>query len=468
VSEPNIIALLSGKRDNSNTSNDSSNNYDCEQSSSYYIRHSGRQLNNSASVISVANSAVINYSSGKRFQIASVSGFVAKSLIASSNQSSDSGNRETVQRRELASKNGVTSISSASQSINASDVFVNTTNLRVARIFGAVAVVVTITGIKSRIVAPSLDVAEIKCAKVAIVASLSSVDAHSSGSIAGIGSASVSIVTVLGSCNAGSLSVIALVFHAIDGRASDVETSVASNGGMIAPIVGCSRMACVIGARIEIFARSNGESTSTGRVASRYLAVVCRGADSRSISLASFGRDTVVISAKVSIVANGGGVRTSVSILSSSASSHFTLVTSVASGGADTSGSTRAKTVATSSTRVTRNVNASGLNKGVQNAGEGTEAWNVGVSSSDSWNSGGDGYQFVRVDTISYSESEQDNSGIVSGIDDISELIGVHVVLSISKNDHDRRYVSSNLVQVGLCGLNSTSNASVSSFLVHD
>lgn len=99
--------------------------------------------------------------------------------------------------------------------------------------------------------------------------------------------------------------------------------------------------------------------------------------------------------------------------------------------------------MATGSTGVTRNVDASGLNKGVQNSGEGTEAGNVGVSGGDSWNGGGDGCQFVRVDTISYSESEQDNSGIFSGVDDVGELIGVHVVLSISKNDQDRGHASS-------------------------
>jgi hypothetical protein len=323
--------------------------------------------------------------------------------------------------------------------------------LWIARINSAIIVVVTVGGIELREVASIFDITEIKCASVVIIASLSRVNAHSSSSVARIISASISVVTVFVRGNTSSFGVVTFVVFALDRGASDVETFVTRNHRMITPINAHSRVTCVISARVKIFTGSDGERASSGVYALHQLAVVAWSADSWAIGLATFSRDTVVVSAKVSIIANFSSVNTTISTLASSTSSDLTKVTLVASRRTDASGLTRTKTVASSSTRVARNGDTSSLYERVQNSGEGAKVGNIGVSSGHSCNFRRDGVQFVRLHTSSYSESEYDYSSIVCSSDDSRESVGIDVVESISKHDHYRGHPSSGLLQVSLC-----------------
>jgi len=186
-------------------------------------------LNDSASIVSIANSTVVDLSSGKRVQITSMSAFIAQSLIAGSQKSLDSGDSKAIQRRMNASQNRVAGISGASLVVVTRDIAVYTSNLRVASINGAVGEVVTIGGSEGNRVASSGSIAEILCASVIVVAGLSGVDTFSSGSITRVSGASVSIITVNVSLFTGSEVVIAFVNLAVDGSASDVEALVARN-----------------------------------------------------------------------------------------------------------------------------------------------------------------------------------------------------------------------------------------------
>jgi len=196
-------------------------------------------LDNSAGIVSVANTTVVNLGIGEWVQIASTSGLIAQSLVAGSQQSLDSGNRETIHRRISASKNGIANISSASLSIEASNVCVNASKLGIATVVGTGVEVITVRrDVEWNVVASSLNVTEVLGASVSVVADLSGVDTFSSSKIAGIISASISIVTVKVGGLASSIVVVALVDLAVDSRASDVGTSIAGNWGMVASSVG--------------------------------------------------------------------------------------------------------------------------------------------------------------------------------------------------------------------------------------
>jgi len=85
----------------------------------------------------------------------------------------------------LASKNRVASISSAIEIVSASDVVVNASNLRIARIDSASVEIFAISAhVERNVAASGHSVTEILSAGVIIVASLSSVDAHASSNIA--------------------------------------------------------------------------------------------------------------------------------------------------------------------------------------------------------------------------------------------------------------------------------------------
>jgi len=185
-------------------------------------------LHNSASIISIANSALVNHSSRKGVQIASSSAVIAESLIAGSNQSLDSWNCQAIQGREEAASNRLAEILSAIVSIEASDVGVNTSNLWVASINGAISeVVAEASDVNIGMHASSPWNAGVDLAFVASVAVVLGVCAVSAGGAAGIICANISIITVDGSGSAKSGIRVADIVVAEDGGASDVDAHVA-------------------------------------------------------------------------------------------------------------------------------------------------------------------------------------------------------------------------------------------------
>jgi len=80
-------------------------------------------------------------------------------LVASANQLHDSRNGEAIERRELASKNGITIISSTGLVVKAGDICVDTPSGRITSVDSTIAVVVAVGGIECNVVASSGDVA---------------------------------------------------------------------------------------------------------------------------------------------------------------------------------------------------------------------------------------------------------------------------------------------------------------------
>jgi len=464
VCQPDVVSLLSSEGEQSNTNNNSSDNHNSEETSSHDIRNSGWELDDSALVVSVADTTLINDSSWEWVQKATVSLFSAKGLVASSKKSLDSGDAETIHWWILASKNRVTSILSAGFVVKASDVLVNTSSGWDARVNGASASIITVSGIERNKVASSHRVAHVLGALVSIVADLSDSGTVSSDQIARINGASVSVIANNWGSNAFSVIVVALVSLAFDGSTGDVEALIARNDGMGASYLGNSGgNASVISAWVKVFTALGGVLASNCWVARWDSANIGSSADSGG-SLTSQDVVAEVISAEVSIIANDVGIGASVSVGSLSAGSSLAFESVIAGRWAD-AGSTSAKSFASSSAGVTWNVDASGLDELVENSSQSGEAGHIRVRSGDSSNGGREGSQKVTIGLSSDSNREDDDSSSL-GVGDNSRISSsVDVVQTVCKYDHDLGDLSSRIVDFCLSSLNSATNASVSSSL---
>jgi len=159
-----------------------------------------------------------------------MSAFIAQGLIASTNESFDSGNGKAIQRWELASENRIASIGRAIEVISASDVCVNASGLRIASVDGTSVEILAIgADIERNVAASGHNVAKIFGAGVVVVASLASVDTFSRGNVTRIICARIGIVTINGGLIAFPIHVIAFVYLAIDWSAGNIETFVARN-----------------------------------------------------------------------------------------------------------------------------------------------------------------------------------------------------------------------------------------------
>jgi len=215
----------------------------------------------------------------------------------------------------------------------------DTACLGIARINGACAEVITISGIEWNIVATSSGITQVFGASVVIIAGLASVYTTSGVNVTGIISAGISIVAIHVRLHAFSEGVVALVDLAIDGCTSNVEALVTSNGRMVASTIGSSRVACVIGARIKIFATLLSISASSGWDTAGNQTSIGRGTNCRR-GLTSKGGITKVVGAIVAIVTHDTVVNATISIDSSGASPLLTFVSIIASSRTHASGST--------------------------------------------------------------------------------------------------------------------------------
>jgi len=407
---------------------------------------------------------LINDSSGEWVQIASVSLFSAKGLVASSEESLDSGNGEAIHWWILASKKGVASVLSAGLVVKASDVLVDTSSGWDARVNGASTSIITVSGIERNKVASSLGVAHVLGALVSIVADLSDSGTVSSDHIARINGASVSIIANNRGSIALSVIVVALVELAFDGSTGDVEASVTRNGWVWASCLGNSGgNASIISALVEVFTALGGILASNCWVAGWESANIGGSANSGG-SLTSQSVVAEVVSAEVSIIANDVGIGASVSVGSWSAGSSLAFESVITSRWAD-AGSTSAKSFASSSARVSWDVDASGLDELVEDSSQSGEAGHIGVRSGDSSNGGREGLQEVSVSLTSDSNGEDDDSSSLGVGNNSWVSSSVDVVQTVCKNDHDLGDLSSRIVEFCLSRLNSATNASVSSSL---
>jgi len=398
-------------------------------------------LHNSASVISVANSALVNHGSREWLQIASSSGVVAESLVAGSNQSLNSGNCEAIQRREGTSSNRHAEILSAVVIVETSDVGVNTSGLWVASISSAISVIVAEAGsINIGVDAHGgSGIASVDLAHVSSVAIVLGVLAHSSGGIARVISAEVSIVTVDWSGNTETGVRIADVVLARNRGASDVDAHVARSRGeqnvLASSLVGVARIGV---ARISLVAVEGGVGASNGGITSSSVAnISCGTSDGRE--RASSNWITSSLLAEVSVSAWLSSVDASVSVNVGSANFVCAHVVVLASRWADAGSSARAESVASSSARVSLNSLASGGNKSVENSLESSEAGNGGISGLNSWNSGGKGNELRGIDGSTNSKREDEDSCSFNLVDDLIELVESYVIHSVREHNNDVR-----------------------------
>jgi len=200
-------------------------------------------------VVSVANTALVNDGSREWVQVASTSCIRAKSLIAGSNQVFDSGNSKAVDRRELASENGVAGILCASVVVKASDVGVNTSSCWNTGVDSANTVIITVSGVEGNVVTSSGGAAIVVSAGISVIAVNSGVSAETSVNVTSVKGASVATCTIERSWVTMSIGVVAGIDLAVDGGTGNVEASVARNQGVNTSSCG---VASVCSARISV------------------------------------------------------------------------------------------------------------------------------------------------------------------------------------------------------------------------
>jgi len=238
-------------------------------------------LDNGASVVSITNSALVNYSSRKRLQIASSSAVVAQSLVAGSNQSGNSGNCQAVQGREVAASNGSTKVRCAVVSIVASNVGVNTSSCWIASINCAIGeVVAEVSGINWCMDASSLGIACVYLATISSIAIVSGILAKASCWIARFIGAHVVIIAVDRSGLAFPVHRVADIVRAAYPWASNVDAHIARSRWkhhVLASSIG--RVAIILKARISFVAINGSISAPNCRIATRSMAYIQGRAD---------------------------------------------------------------------------------------------------------------------------------------------------------------------------------------------
>jgi len=221
--------------------------------------------------------------------------------------------------------------------------------------------------------------------------------------------------------------------------------------------------ASIISAWVKVFTALGGVLASNCWVAGWDSANIGGSANS-GVSLTSQSVVAEVVSAEVSIIANDVGITASVSVGSRSAGSSLAFESVIASRGADT-GSTSAKSFASSSARVSWDVDASGLDELVEDSSQSGVAGHIGVRSGDSSNVARKGNQEVSVGLTSDSNGKDDDSSSL-GVGNNSWISSsVDVIQTVCQEDQDLGDLSSRIVEFCLSTLNSATNASVSSSL---
>jgi len=272
-------------------------------------------LHHSAFVVSVANSTLVNYSTRKGLQVASISSSSTEGLVAISNgqEFGNSGDGKAVSWWEETSSFRITSVLSACVVIKACDIFVDTTNSRIARVNGTVSVIVTDSShVDIGLEASIYRMAILNLAFVSIVAGLLGVDTSVCVRIASVNSANVSVIALLGSGHTFSVSRITLVDHAWNRWANNgnwIHAEVAWLCRISASSVRIANISC---AGIVVVTINGSEGASYLRVTSWSSAFVggsaCNvGIDATSCWIAHVG------SASITIVASDWAINTSVS-----------------------------------------------------------------------------------------------------------------------------------------------------------
>jgi len=310
----------------------------------------------------------------------------------------------------------------------------------------------------------------VQLAVVSIVTVVLDVLAHSSGGVARVVSALVVVVAIEGSGIAESSLGVAHVVSADNSGASHVDAHVARSRGQQNVLARRSQsgVARVGVARVALLAVDGGIGASDSGVASSSVARV-HGSTSDVSVRASSGWVANSSLAKVSVGARLGAVKASSSVLCWVAHLVCALVVVLASGWAHTGGSTRAKSVASSSAGVSNNSLASGSDKSIENSLESSEAWNGGVSSGDTRKNGGQLNQLLLVDEGSNSQSKDEDVVCFGRGNDLIKLVETDVVHSVSEHDNDvgnsRCFPSTKVDELAVGKGDTATNASVSSIL---
>jgi hypothetical protein len=358
---------------------------------------------------------------------------------------------------------------SAKVSIVASDVSVNASNGWDASIIGANCEVVTVgRDVNGSVHASKLWITSVDIAKVAAAAVVSGVLASSGGRIATVISAHVVVIAV----NRGGLTLsvhrIADIVLAVNLGASNIDAHVAGSRWKLNVLASKSRVTRIGVARVSLVAVDGSISASNIGITTRGVAGILGSAGKSGVGASACGVASSSL-AKVSVRTGHRCIDASISVDIRSAGLGCAHVIVLAGRWADANSSTRAESVASSSTRAGRNSLTSGSNEGVKNSCESAEAWNLWVSSCDSWNDRGQSYEFGWIYVWSNSDREDNHSGVFNLAHNGVKLIQSNVVHSISQHyNHvgNSRGVPSSMIDEFVVGqLKSTSNTSVSGVL---
>jgi len=193
-------------------------------------------------------------------------------LVASTNESLNSGNGKAVHRREGTTTYRIASILRASVVVVASNVGVSAASSGVATIDCAVSVVVAEIGnVKGIREAAGCWGTLLLTALVSVVAKVLSVDTGISGSVTRVIGTHVLVIAILGSGDTSAIGLLALVDHARNLCADNAQATIACLRRVLAA-KGWS--AIVLGARIGICAIERSVRASYRRVATWNFAPV--------------------------------------------------------------------------------------------------------------------------------------------------------------------------------------------------
>jgi hypothetical protein len=341
-----------------------------------------------------------------------------------------------------ASKDGVASINDTSVVRGTVDAGVDTSNKGVAWIDGTNVVIVTVGGIEWGKTATCERIARLVGAHVAIITDGKIMVTLIQVRITIIVGAQISIIAILGGCLAKSVATIADVGEAIYMRANNHlrgEAMVARKGGIHASSLGNNTRRGI--ARAVRNTLDGWELATQGRIARSSVANIWWSASDRW-EITSRSRQTEILSAEVSVIANQRCVGAGRTIHTNSAAVDSASISIITRGWANASSLARTETMASWSTRRPWESDTSGRHQRVNNTLKSAERGNRRESSASAWCNWGN---LSSVSKRSNTHGEDDNAGILYASQHSRELGNIDVINTVRKHNEDSRNTSSSV-----------------------
>jgi len=332
--------------------------------------------------VTVAFSASVDLTTRESSKEARAESSRSSRLVTSSNVaitiSFDTRISSTVTSQELTAQNRVTGVDSASEVVGANNGLIDTTSCRGAVVDSASVVVITVkSSVDSNVVATKNDTSSsvgnslttVDSASVSVIAVHRLVFAKVCCSVARVIRADVTVIAVKGGGNAQTSGRAALLSLTRTSCANNIHWKlalVAIDSSVLATGTRASAETAVRGTRVAVIAVFGGSLATNTRVTRNHFAGVV--VDTNNISgVAAGSRVTQIVLASVSAVANGSRISTTSTVDVGVARVDCAHVVIVTGRRANASFATRAKALASSTTGVTRNINACHNDKLVEN-----------------------------------------------------------------------------------------------------